>query len=84
VTRDGATFPDIEPEIDQLLHPSRFYARPTDVVVDQLLTVDERRAILSSWAYDVLRGGVQPGSAATTSRESACHLRRDHGCPHAA
>jgi hypothetical protein len=52
VTRDGATFPDIEPEIDQLLHPSRFYARPTDVVVDQLLTVDERRAILSSWASD--------------------------------
>ena len=52
MTRDGATFPDIEPEIDQLLHPSRFYARPTDVVADQLLTVDERRAILSSWASD--------------------------------
>ena len=52
MTRDGATFPDIGPEIDQLLHPSRFYARPTDVVADQLLTVDERRAILSSWASD--------------------------------
>jgi hypothetical protein len=52
VTRDGATFPDIDPEIDQLLHPNRFYARPTDVVADQLLTVDERRAILSSWASD--------------------------------
>jgi hypothetical protein len=52
VTRDGATFPDIDPEINQLLHPSRFYARPTDVVADQLLTVDERRAILSSWASD--------------------------------
>jgi hypothetical protein len=41
-----------DPEIDQLLHPSRFYERPADVVVDELLTVDERRAILSSWASD--------------------------------
>ena len=52
MTCNGATFPDINPEIDQLLHPSRFYARPTDVVADQSLTVDERRAILSSWASD--------------------------------
>jgi hypothetical protein len=41
-----------DPEIDQLLHPSRFYARPGDVVADHLLTVEERRAILSSWASD--------------------------------
>ena len=39
-------------EIDQLLHPARFYARPADVVADALLTVQERRAILSSWASD--------------------------------
>jgi hypothetical protein len=39
-------------EVDQLLHPSRFYARPADVVADDLLTVDERRAILASWASD--------------------------------
>jgi hypothetical protein len=41
-----------DPEVDQLLHPSRFYARPADVVADLFLTVDERRAILSSWASD--------------------------------
>jgi hypothetical protein len=41
-----------DPEINQLLHPSRFYARPADVAGDQLLTVEERRAILSSWASD--------------------------------
>jgi hypothetical protein len=41
-----------DPEIDQLLHPSRFYGRPGDVVADHLLTVEERRAILSSWASD--------------------------------
>lgn len=39
-------------ELDQLLHPSQFYARPADVVVDELLTIGERRAILSSWASD--------------------------------
>ena len=39
-------------EVDQLLHPSRFYARPGDVVADDLLSIDERRAILASWASD--------------------------------
>jgi len=39
-------------EVDQLLHPSRFYARPAEVVADDLLTIDERRAILASWASD--------------------------------
>jgi hypothetical protein len=39
-------------DVDQLMHPSRFYARPADVVADDLLTVDERRAILASWASD--------------------------------
>jgi hypothetical protein len=39
-------------QVDQLLHPGRFYARPADVVADDLLTVDERRAILASWASD--------------------------------
>ena len=57
MTRYGAPVPGNDPvgrdrEIDQLLHPSRFYLRPADVVADQLLTVDERRAILSSWASD--------------------------------
>jgi hypothetical protein len=44
--------PTSDLEIDHLLHPSRFYARPADVLADQLLTVNERRAILSSWASD--------------------------------
>lgn len=39
-------------ELDQALHPSLFYARPADVVDDELLTIDERRAILASWASD--------------------------------
>jgi hypothetical protein len=39
-------------ELDQLLHPARSYDRPTDVLADADLAVDERRAILSSWASD--------------------------------
>jgi hypothetical protein len=39
-------------ELDQLLHPSQFYTRPADVVADELLTIGELRAILSSWASD--------------------------------
>jgi hypothetical protein len=39
-------------ELDQLLHPARFYERPADVLTDPVLTVAERRAILSSWASD--------------------------------
>ena len=38
--------------LDQVLHPRLFYDRPADVVADTELTLDERRAILSSWASD--------------------------------
>jgi len=50
-----------DPEIEQLLHPSRLYARPGDVVADDLLSVEERRAILSSWASDAC--GVESNPA---------------------
>jgi hypothetical protein len=38
--------------IDRLLHPSRFYQRPRDVLDDVSLSRGEKRAILSSWASD--------------------------------
>lgn len=38
--------------LDRLLHPSRFYERPADVLVDASIAVSEKRAILSSWASD--------------------------------
>jgi hypothetical protein len=39
-------------DLDLLFHPSKRYARPADVLSDPLLSLDERRAILSSWASD--------------------------------
>ena len=38
--------------LDRLLHPSRFYERPHDVLLDDTLPNSEKRAILSSWASD--------------------------------
>ena len=35
-----------------MLHPARAYSHPFDVVSDRDLTVNEKRAILSSWASD--------------------------------
>jgi hypothetical protein len=39
-------------DIDALLHPARAFSHPTDVVSDPDLTLNEKRAILSSWASD--------------------------------
>jgi hypothetical protein len=38
--------------MDLLFHPGRRYERPADVLADPELSMDERRAILSSWASD--------------------------------
>jgi hypothetical protein len=39
-------------ELDRLLHPSQAFDRPADVVNDPDLSLDEKRAILASWASD--------------------------------
>jgi len=41
-----------EPELGRLLHPTRFFQHPRDVIQDATLTTAEKRAILSSWASD--------------------------------
>jgi hypothetical protein len=38
--------------VDQLLHPARAFKHPSAVVKDPDLTLNEKRAILSSWASD--------------------------------
>ena len=49
------------PELEALLHPSRAYAHPRDVLNDPDLTKYEKRAILSSWASDACAVEDAPG-----------------------
>ena len=42
-------------EIDRLLHPAGAFRTPMDVVRDPDMTVQEKRAILASWASDAIR-----------------------------
>jgi hypothetical protein len=39
-------------DLDTLLHPSQAFERPADVVNDPDLSLNEKRAILASWASD--------------------------------
>ncbi len=39
-------------DIDELLHPSNAFGHPSEVVNDPDLTLNEKRAILASWASD--------------------------------
>jgi hypothetical protein len=41
-----------ELELDELLHPAHAFDHPRDVVSDPDLTLNEKRAILASWASD--------------------------------
>lgn len=49
--------PSLVPEtadlaLDRLLSPAKHYKHPDDVLEDQALDLQEKRAILSSWASD--------------------------------
>jgi hypothetical protein len=39
-------------DLDQLLHPEQASGHPSEVVHDPDLTLNEKRAILASWASD--------------------------------
>jgi hypothetical protein len=39
-------------ELDELLHPAQAFEHPSEVVNDPDLTLNEKRAILASWASD--------------------------------
>jgi hypothetical protein len=39
-------------DLDALLHPAQAFEHPSDVVNDPDLTLNEKRAILASWASD--------------------------------
>ena len=39
-------------DVDDLLHPAQAFEHPDDVIKDPDLTLNEKRAILASWASD--------------------------------
>ena len=41
-----------DPSLDRLLFPARFFNHPDEVVADDTLDIQEKRAILASWASD--------------------------------
>jgi hypothetical protein len=56
-------------DLDQLLHPAQAFGHPSEVVNDPDLTLNEKRAILASWASDAC------------AVEAAPELRRRPGGP---
>lgn len=48
----SASSPDTDYDLDSLLHPAHAFDHPNDVVRDPDLTLNEKRAILASWASD--------------------------------
>src|SRR5690242_3799612 len=47
-------------DLDRLLHPAGAFRSPMDVVNDPDMTVQEKRAILSSWASDACAVEASP------------------------
>ena len=54
-------------DLDTLLHPARAFAHPMDVVRDPDLTLNEKRAILASWASDACALEAAPDLHVTNS-----------------
>lgn len=54
-------------ELDELLHPARAFGHPSDVVNDPDLTLNEKRAILASWASDACAVEAAPELRAAPS-----------------
>ena len=53
--KDPDFIPSLQPfglDLDGLLHPAQAFAHPRAMVADADLTVDEKRALLASWASD--------------------------------
>ena len=61
-------------DLDTLLHPASAFAHPMDVVRDADLTLNEKRAILASWASDACAVEAAPE---LRTNASGCAVRWD-------
>jgi len=59
--RTPAPRADDDWDLNDLLHPAQAFAHPSDVVNDPDLTLNEKRAILASWASDACAIEAAPG-----------------------
>ena len=58
--RDYRSKADDAFDLSALLHPAQAFAQPSDVVDDPDLTLNEKRAILASWASDACAVESEP------------------------
>jgi hypothetical protein len=56
-------------DLDELLHPARAFGHPSRVVEDPDLTLNEKRAILASWASDACAVEAAPALRVTPGGE---------------
>jgi hypothetical protein len=56
----NASTTPFDEELEALLHPARVFAEPQDVVNDPDLSLNEKRAILASWASDACAVEAEP------------------------
>lgn len=61
--------PKVDFELDELLHPAQAFDHPSDVVNDPDLTLNEKRAILASWASDAC--AIEAAPALRASRRGS-------------
>lgn len=59
-------------DFDALLHPAKAFVHPMDVVRDADLTLNEKRAILSSWASDACAMEATPALRVNDSGNVVC------------
>ena len=62
--------PDDVLDLDSLLHPAQAFDHPSAVVEDPDLTLNEKRAILASWASDACAIEAAPGLRLTQGEKA--------------
>jgi len=61
-------------DVDDLLHPARAFEHPSNVINDPDLTLNEKRAILASWASDACAIEAAPSLRAVPGGRQPCAL----------
>ena len=72
-------------DLDALLHPAQAFEHPSDVVNDLDLTLNEKRAILASWASDACAMEAAPALRCIPGRKKLVRFEdvMDGCAPHA-